>query len=108
MAPDRNGGDPNGYGRSQSPGQRMQYRAPRRFQDEMNGYPNMPQEWQDFDAQSPVFTRALAGATPRHPEEDKELENTDTSRDPSTDNGDSSGNNSLEAQQWSDTVRTER
>ncbi|KAJ8540686.1 hypothetical protein ON010_g12541 [Phytophthora cinnamomi] len=34
---------------------------------------------------------------------DKDQERTDTSRDPSTDNGDSSGNNSLEVQQWSDT-----
>jgi hypothetical protein len=60
---------------------------PGRFQDELR----MAQEWQE---------RPYAQES-RHADDDKE--HTDTSRDPSMENGDSSGN-SLEAQQWSDTV----
>ncbi|EGZ16200.1 hypothetical protein PHYSODRAFT_354873 [Phytophthora sojae] len=77
--------------------QALQYQ--RRYQSEASGFPaRSEQEWQDVDPQSPAFTRVLQGTTPRNVEEDK----TDTSRDPSTDNGDSSGNNSLEPQQWSE------
>ncbi|KAK1945298.1 hypothetical protein P3T76_003831 [Phytophthora citrophthora] len=68
----------------------------RRFQDEMDR------------VESPVYRQMLANTSLRTPEEDKGQENTDTSRDPSTDNGESSGNSHEEVQQWSDTEDTNR
>ncbi|KAE8987278.1 hypothetical protein PR003_g22931 [Phytophthora rubi] len=80
----------------------------RRYQGEVDSYPAQnDQDWQDVDPESPAFTRALQGNTPRNAE-DKEQERTDTSLDPSTDNGDSSANTSLEAQQWSDSEGNNR
>ncbi|KAL3661404.1 hypothetical protein V7S43_013607 [Phytophthora oleae] len=96
----------NGLEPQYSRDQRTMHRpVSRRFQDEMN----MAQAWQDerYEVESPVYRRTLANASSRTPEEDREQENTDSSRDPSTDNGESSGN-SQEAQQWSDTEGTNR
>lgn len=96
-----NGLTPSSYSRAQPHRKRgdkqpCQDNGVTRFQNEMNA----AQEWQEgpYDADSPVYTRMLAETTPRNFEEGKQVENTDTSRD-----GESSGN-SLEAQQWSDSV----
>ncbi|KAG6611332.1 putative phosphoserine aminotransferase [Phytophthora cinnamomi] len=96
----RNNANPSSFGRS-SGGIRQPTQYQRRYQGEVGRSP--AQEWQDVDPESPAFTSALQTNTPRSVAVDKDQERTDTSRDPSTDNGDSSGNNSLEVQQWSDT-----
>ncbi|KAG1684602.1 hypothetical protein DVH05_010657 [Phytophthora capsici] len=68
-----------------------------RFRDEMN----RAQDLQDgrFEVEPPLYRR-ISLQVP------EEQENTDSSRDPSTDNGESSGNSHEEAQQWSDTEDT--
>ncbi|KAG1699533.1 hypothetical protein DVH05_012943 [Phytophthora capsici] len=68
-----------------------------RFQEEMN----RAQDLQNgrFEVEPPLYRR-----TRLQPPE--EQDNVDSSRDPSTDNGESSGNSHEEAQQWSDTEDT--